>query len=39
MREGRLTDTEAKSLDNAVLEMQKGKSISLDEFNKRHAFW
>lgn len=34
MREGRLTDTEAKSLDNAVLEMRKGKSISLDELNK-----
>ena len=37
MREGTLTDEETKNLDKALLEMEKGKSMSLDEFNKRRG--
>jgi hypothetical protein len=38
MPEAELTDRELSNLDKALLEMRKGESISLEEFNKRHGF-
>jgi hypothetical protein len=38
MPEPELTDRELSNLDRALLEMRKGESISLGEFNKRHGF-